>query len=81
LGNGIDRPVIDKTGLSGKFDLSFEYALQVNGPLPPGTDFQPDDSAPPFLEALKKSLGIKLDSQSGPVSVVVVDHIEQPSEN
>ena len=79
--SGVDRPVIDKTGLTGKFDFVIEFTPQINGPLPPGVNFQPDESGPTFLEALKEQLGLKLDSQTGPVDVVVVDHVEQPSEN
>jgi uncharacterized protein (TIGR03435 family) len=49
--------------------------------LPPGVDFQPDTSGPGFTDALREQLGIKLESQKGPVEVLVVDHIEHPSEN
>ena len=58
-----------------------EFTPQFNGPLPPGVNFQPDPSGPTFLEALKEQLGLKLESQTGPVDVIVVDHVEQPSEN
>jgi uncharacterized protein (TIGR03435 family) len=78
---GVDRPILDKTGLTGKYDFLLEFTPQINGPLPPGTNFQPDDSGPTFLEALKEQLGLKLDPQKGPVNVIVIDHVEQPSEN
>jgi uncharacterized protein (TIGR03435 family) len=78
---GVDRPVLDKTGLPGKYDFIMEFTPQINGPLPPGVNFQPDESGPTFLEALKEQLGLKLDSQTGPVPVIVIDHVEQPSEN
>jgi uncharacterized protein (TIGR03435 family) len=78
---GIDRPVLDKTGLDGKFDFVIEFTPQFNGPLPPGANFQPDESGTTFLEALKEQLGLKLDSQKGPVDVIVIDHVEEPSEN
>jgi uncharacterized protein (TIGR03435 family) len=77
---GVDRPVLDKTGLPGKYDFIVEFTPEINGPLPPG-NFQPDESGPTFLEALKEQLGLKLDSQTGPVPVIVIDHVEQPSEN
>jgi uncharacterized protein (TIGR03435 family) len=79
--SGVDRPVLDRTGLTGKFDFVLEWTPQLNGPLPPGVDFQPDPTGPTFLEGLKEQLGLKLESQTGPVEVIVVDHIEQPSEN
>jgi uncharacterized protein (TIGR03435 family) len=49
--------------------------------LPPSGDFQPDPSGPSLLGALKEHLGLKLESQKGPADVIVVDHIEHPSEN
>jgi uncharacterized protein (TIGR03435 family) len=79
--SGVDRPVLDRTGLAGKFDLVMEFTPQLNGPLPPGATFQPDESGPTFLQALKEDLGLKLESQTGPVDVIVIDHVEQPSEN
>ena len=80
IGN-LDRPVLDHTGLAGTFDFVLEWTPQLNGPLPPGVNFQPDESGPTFLQALKEQLGLKLETQTGPVEVVVIDHIEQPSEN
>ena len=80
IGN-LDRPVLDHTGLAGTFDFVLEWTPQLNGPLPPGVNFQPDESGPTFLEALKEQLGLKLESQTGPVDVLVIDHIEEPSAN
>lgn len=74
------RPVIDRTGLSGKFDFSIEWAPEYRGPLPPGYP-QPDPTAPTFLEALKEQLGLKLDPTTGAVGVLVIDHVEEPSPN
>jgi len=78
---GIDRPVIDSTGLAGTFDFVIEVTPQINGPQPPGSTFQPDPNGPTFLEALTDQLGLKLESTTGPVDYVVVDHIEEPSAN
>jgi len=75
----VDRPVIDKTGLSGTFDLHMEFTPQFNGPAPP--NFTPDPNGPTFQEALKQQLGLKLEPQTGFVNVLVVDHIEEPSAN
>ena len=75
----LGRPVLDKTGLTGTFDFTIEWTPELNGLLPP--DVEPDPSGPTFLEALKEQLGLKLDSQKGPVDVIVVDHVEHPSEN
>lgn len=78
---GVDRPVVDKTGLTGTFDIVIEFTPQINGPLPPGATFQPDESGPTFLEAMKEQLGLRLDKQTAAVDSIVIDHIEQPSEN
>jgi uncharacterized protein (TIGR03435 family) len=73
----VDRPILDKTELAGTYDFVIEWTPEV----PPGANFQPDESGPTFLEALKEQLGLKLDSQTGSVDSIVVDHIQQPSEN
>jgi uncharacterized protein (TIGR03435 family) len=54
---GVSRPVFDKTGLAGNFDFSIEFTPQLNGSGPPGVNFEPDESGPTFLEALKDQLG------------------------
>ena len=61
---GIDRPVLDRTGLRGKYDFVMEFSPSVN-PLP---DVAPpfDQSGPPFQEALKAQLGLKLVPMTGP---------------
>lgn len=77
----LDRPILNKTGLSGRFDYHLEWTPQLNGPLPPGSTFQPDPTGPTFTEALREQFGVKLEAQTGPVDVFVVDHVEEPSPN
>jgi uncharacterized protein (TIGR03435 family) len=77
-GTGLDRPVLDKTGLTGNFDFSIEFARQLD---PDTRGPQPDQNGPTFIEALRDQLGLKLDSQAGPASVLVIDHIEEPTPN
>jgi uncharacterized protein (TIGR03435 family) len=74
---GVDRPVVDRTGLAGTFDFNLEWAL----PPEPGQplDSQPTDAGPSFLEALQRQLGLRLTSATGPVDALVVDHVERPS--
>ena len=89
--SGVDRPLVDKTGLEGKVDFVIEFALDYSDarspldlmyiPIPAGTPPPPDPTAPTFLEALKEQLGLKLESQTGPVDVLVIDHVEEPSAN
>jgi uncharacterized protein (TIGR03435 family) len=77
-GTGLERPVVDKTGLSGNFDFTIEFARQVDSD---ARGSQPDQNGPTFIEALRDQLGLKLDSQTGPASVLIIDHIEEPSQN
>jgi uncharacterized protein (TIGR03435 family) len=80
MGN-LDRPVVDQTGLTGTFDFTFEWTPQHNGIPQPDAVVPPDDSGPTFMDDLRLQLGLKLDSQKGPVKFLVVDHIERPSPN
>jgi uncharacterized protein (TIGR03435 family) len=79
ISNFLNRPVIDRTGLSGTFDVVMEWTLEVNGPQ--GGDVQADPTGPTFLEALGEQLGLKAESQKGPAQVLVIDHVDHPSEN
>ncbi len=78
MGNtGLDRPVIDQTGLTGTFDFALEL------PFVPGSITQNDqeDSSPGLLDGLRNQLGLKLKRENGPVEVYIIDHIEQPTPN
>jgi bla regulator protein blaR1 len=77
----VGRPVLDRTGLHGTFDFTVDWIPEVTGPRPPGADALTDSSGPTFFEALKDQLGLKLEPQTGPVDVLVIDHIEKPSPN
>jgi uncharacterized protein (TIGR03435 family) len=79
IANFAERPVIDQTGLTGTFDVVVEFVLETNGP--GGGDSQPDPSGPTFLQALKEQLGLRLESQKGPAQVLVIDHVDHPTEN
>jgi uncharacterized protein (TIGR03435 family) len=76
---GLDRPVLDQTGLAGNYDFVLEFTPQLPPDVTPPPDF--DTSGPSFQQALASQTGLKLVPQKGPVDVIVVDHIERPSEN
>jgi uncharacterized protein (TIGR03435 family) len=78
-GTGFGRPMIDQTGLRGTFDFDLEFTPERPG-APPAPD-SADDSVLPFQDALRDQLGIKLESRKGPLDVIVVDHVERPTEN
>jgi uncharacterized protein (TIGR03435 family) len=78
-GGGVDRPIVDRTGLSGKYDFAIEYSPE--GPSSVGANFRPDPTGPTFEQALKEQLGLKLESQTGPMDMLVIDFIGEPSPN
>jgi uncharacterized protein (TIGR03435 family) len=85
-GSVLDRPVVDKTGLQGRFDFTLSWTpddsqFRSFGPRPaaPAT---PDANAPPGLfTAIQEQLGLRLERGNAPVEVIVIDRVEKPSEN
>ena len=76
----LGRPVIDQTGLVGNYDFALEF-IPKGGDPPPGAALPVDGEEPNFLEALKKQLGIRIESQKQSIPVLVLDHIDPLSEN
>jgi uncharacterized protein (TIGR03435 family) len=69
--------VIDKTGLTGRYDYHLEYQVTMPGQPPPN-----EFGGPPIAEALEKQLGLHLEKTKVPVEMLIVDHIERtPTEN
>ena len=82
IAGGLDRiPILDRTGLTGKFDINLEFQRQPKAGRPPDPEAEPEEPGPSFTEALKNQAGLKLVKQIGPVDVYIIDHIEPPSEN
>jgi uncharacterized protein (TIGR03435 family) len=87
--SGDDRPVLDKTGLTGNYDFTVRWVSSVDtAPLPPGISLadrlaerRRRDADPDMLAAIEKQLGLKLESGRSPVEFIVIDHVERPSEN
>jgi uncharacterized protein (TIGR03435 family) len=81
LGIQYAKPVIDQTGLNGKYDYHLEFAPE-NAPLNPEAAAASGDPAPTLLMAIQDQLGLKLEAKKLPVDIVVVDHLEKsPTEN
>jgi len=83
----LDRPIIDKTGITGNFAFHLEFAIDQNTPrYLPGGDMAgdrppaPDPAVPSIFAALRR-LGLKLDTTNGPRDFLVIDHVERPTEN
>jgi uncharacterized protein (TIGR03435 family) len=79
--SGLARPVLDRTGLTGTFDFAIEFSPQPDEPSAPGANFRSDPTGPTFAEALKEQLGLKLEPQTGPFDVLVIDNVEEPPSN
>jgi len=79
--SGLDRPVLDKTGLTGTFDFAIEFAPPPRNPFGTGAKPRSDPAAPTFLEAIKEQLGLRLEPSTGPFDVLVIDHVEEPPAN
>jgi uncharacterized protein (TIGR03435 family) len=73
------RVILDRTGLEGRYAITLEWTPD-RAPLPLAGDAPPSDK-PPLVTALQEQLGLKLESERGPVDVIVVDHVERPAEN
>jgi uncharacterized protein (TIGR03435 family) len=84
MARSLSRPIIDKTGLTGLYDVDLKFTPEQipRGPLPPGVEPPPiDPNGPTIYTALQEQLGLKLDSATGPVELLIVDAIERPTEN
>ncbi|HEX9198697.1 MAG TPA: TIGR03435 family protein [Acidobacteriaceae bacterium] len=69
-----DRPVVDQTGIAGRYDLTLRYTFDEAK--------STDPNAPPGLfTAVQEQLGLKLDAVKAPADVFVIDHVERPSAN
>ena len=72
LAGQMDRPVLDSTGIEGMFDVSLEWTSDNDGAA----------GGPSIFSVLTEQLGLRLESQTGPVEIILVDHAEKvPTEN
>jgi uncharacterized protein (TIGR03435 family) len=72
------RTVVDRTGLTGLFTFTLEFAAEQT-PSSPQTDPAGAEPRPSFFTAVREQLGLKLESTKGPLDVLVIDHAEQPT--
>jgi uncharacterized protein (TIGR03435 family) len=78
----VDRPVIDRTGLAGKWVVRLEYAPTERDRLLAGNrGEQLEPTAPSIFTAVEEQLGLRLEPARGPGEYLVVDSVERPSEN
>jgi uncharacterized protein (TIGR03435 family) len=96
LSGRVDRPIVDQTGITGKFNFHLEFTPDpyMRGQAMPGgrggdVGNRPDpsnpaasnDFGPSLFVALQEQIGLKLSSEKGPVSFLIIDHVEKPTAN
>ena len=88
LSGRVQRVVVDRTGLTGSFDIDLTWTPDqipqgLTGTPPPGTPLLPpiDPNGPSIFTAVQEQLGLKLESTKGPVDVVVIDAADRPTED
>ncbi len=85
LSNPLGRTVLDRTGLKGQYDIKLEWTPEDGPGHGPGDGPEaappPDTTGPSIFTALQEQLGLKLETQKGPVEIIVIDRIEKPTEN
>jgi uncharacterized protein (TIGR03435 family) len=82
LSDRVGRPVVDHTGLTGRYDLDVEFApqpLRADGADPASVD-RPADGAPSIYTAIQEQLGLKVEAHKQSVEVTVIDSVERPVE-
>ena len=81
LSKDAGRPVVDKTGIAGRYDLKLQWTPDDRVSSASSSDSVDAKSAPSLFTALQEQLGLKLEPAKGPVQVLVIDHVEMPTEN
>jgi uncharacterized protein (TIGR03435 family) len=85
LQNFLDKPVVDQSGLSERYDFTLTFTLDAAQAVrlgsPPSISADNPDAAPDVFTAFQQQLGLKLESTKAPVDVMVIDKVEKPSEN
>ena len=72
----LGRPVLDRTGLTGNFDVDLSYT-----PDNPAVDVTTPSNAPSLTTAIREQLGLRLEPSKAPVDVLVIDRVKPPTEN
>jgi uncharacterized protein (TIGR03435 family) len=87
LANSLERPVLDKTGLAGKYDFKLEWSLDANknpaaiAATGANSPAAPDPTGPSLFSACQEQLGLRLEAQKALAETLVIDHVARPSQN
>ncbi len=79
LSRATELPVVDRTGLTGAFNLKLRWRPESPWPTVTGVDEAME--RPPLSTALEQQLGLHLESRKVPMEILVIDHAEKPSDN
>jgi len=77
----VGRPIVDETNLKGTFDFSLSWSPEGNTASPGENDGLASTEGPPFVEAVKQQLGLKLKPTKAPIQIPVIDHLEPLTPN
>lgn len=84
-GGILDKPVIDQTGLTDRYDFQVKYTPDASQAIPglpaPPPPADPADAPPDLFTAVQQQLGLKIESTKAPVDVIVIDKVSKPSED
>jgi uncharacterized protein (TIGR03435 family) len=81
----LDRPIVDQTGITGRWDFSLKWTPDdsqfggMGAKIPPSTDTA--DAPPNLYTAIQEQIGLKLEATKAPADVIIIDHVEKPSAN
>jgi uncharacterized protein (TIGR03435 family) len=90
LSQFVDRTVLDRSSIQDKFNFKLEFAADPNMPGrrpfagrggDPGNPAPPPDAGPDLFVAVQEQMGLKLSSEKGPVSFLIIDCVEKPTPN
>ena len=81
LQSELGRPVVDNSGLTGRYDFKLEWVPDESQPNSQGVAPPADAAGPSIFAAIQEQLGLKLEAVKAPTEVFVIDHVEKPNEN
>jgi uncharacterized protein (TIGR03435 family) len=83
LSTTVSRTVVDKTGLTGTYEIALKWVPDDSSPPLPldasdaPTSSQSAGQGPSIFTALQEQLGLRLEAQKGPVEILIIDHVEK----
>ena len=76
LNRAVDRPIVDRTGVKGYFNMRLQFAPDPGSPAAAA-----DAPGPSIFTAIQEQLGLRLEPSKSPMEVLVIDSVQKPAEN